>query len=67
MNKLPLLAPLLLGSVISTSHAGPYDHLPPEMRDEILSNMAEMEEDFRSVQEEGVNVLNRDNSRCFSR
>ena len=62
MNKLPLLAPLLLGSVISTSHAGPYDHLPPEMRDEILSNMAEMEEDFRSVQEDGVNVLNRDNS-----
>ena len=62
MSQLPLLIPLLLGSVISTSHAGPYDHLPPEMRDEILGNMDEMERDFRSVQKDGVNVFNRDNS-----
>ncbi|MEH6785127.1 MAG: hypothetical protein V7688_14715 [Alcanivorax jadensis] len=62
MNKLSPMIPLLLGTVFSTAQAGPYDHLPPEMRDEILSNMAEMEEDFQSVQEDGVNVFNRDNS-----
>lgn len=62
MKQRFLMIPLLLGTALPAAQAAPYDHLPPEMREEILGNIAEMEEDFRSVQKDGVNVFNRDNS-----